>query len=183
MLGFIFSWTVLWWVILLVYVPACLGLIVVVLLQKGKGVGFAGAFGVGGGTEAVFGPRSSRSLPQKLTYTMAGAFMFLALVMSVLSGKVGKGAAPELAGETPAVEEVNMNELFGETPAGGATPEAPAAAGAAPVTVEEETSSTPVTVEETAAPETAPAETTAPAATEPAPAPVESSEQTPPAAQ
>ena len=39
----IFSWQTLWYLILVLYIPACLGLIVVVLLQKGKGVGFAGA--------------------------------------------------------------------------------------------------------------------------------------------
>jgi len=36
----------LWWICVILYVPACLGLIAVVLLQKGKGVGFAGAFGL-----------------------------------------------------------------------------------------------------------------------------------------
>ena len=63
MLSAIFSLATLWWLILILYVPACVGLIVIVLLQKGKGVGFAGAFGVGGGSEAIFGPRSSKSLP------------------------------------------------------------------------------------------------------------------------
>jgi len=92
----ILSLSTLWYVMLIVYIPACLGLILVVLLQKGKGVGFGGAFGMGGGSDTIFGPRSSRSLPQQLTYGMAGIFMVLALFMSIISGKVNRGAAPEL---------------------------------------------------------------------------------------
>ena len=85
MLEAIFSLTTLWWVILLLYIPACIGLIVIVLLQKGKGVGFAGAFGVGGGSDTIFGPRSSKSLPQKITYAAAGTFMVLAGSMTCFS--------------------------------------------------------------------------------------------------
>ena len=73
-------WNIIFWLMLLLYVPSCIGLILVVLLQKGKGVGFAGAFGVGGGSDTVFGPRTARSLPQRLTYGMATLFMFLALL-------------------------------------------------------------------------------------------------------
>ena len=80
----------LWWICVILYVPACLGLIAVVLLQKGKGVGFAGAFGLGGGgADTVFGPRMSKSLPVKITYVMAGMFLVLALTMffgTVVSG-------------------------------------------------------------------------------------------------
>ena len=112
------SWKLLWYAILCVYVPACLGLIVVVLLQKGKGVGFAGAFGAGGGSDTVFGPRSSKSLPQRLTYVMAGLFMFLALVMSMLTDKVERGVAPELESDPEAkaasvIEAALTEELDG----------------------------------------------------------------------
>lgn len=95
MLSALFRWDTLWWLMLILYVPACAGLIIIVLLQKGKGVGFAGAFGVGPGADAVFGPRASRSLPQKLTYIMAATFMTIAFIMSLLSGRLGKGVAPE----------------------------------------------------------------------------------------
>ena len=107
MLDYIFS------LMLALYIPACLGLITVVLLQKGKGVGFAGAFGAGGGSDAVFGPRTSRSLPQRITYTMAGLFMVLALLLSLLSGRVGRGDAPELL-DAAAVIESNeqIDNLF-----------------------------------------------------------------------
>ncbi len=97
MLNTIFSWDTLWVLLMIMYVPACLGLIVIVLLQKGKGTGFAGAFGMGGGGgDTVFGPKSSQSLPVKLTYIAAATFMIIALIMSIVAGKVGKGQAPEL---------------------------------------------------------------------------------------
>ena len=81
---------------MILYVPACIGLIVIVLLQKGKGTSFAGAFGVGTGSETVFGPRGSQTLPVRLTYAAAATFMTIALLMSIISGRVGKGAVPDL---------------------------------------------------------------------------------------
>lgn len=192
MLDAIFSWNTVWYLLLIVYVPACLGLIIIVLLQKGKGVGFAGAFGAGpGGTDAVFGPRSSKSLPQKITYTMAGIFMTLSLLMSMLSGNVGSSTAPSLVQDTGVVP-VNtggvstVDDLFSETPAAAApaeTPAAPAAeapaapAEAAPSTAPAEAAVTPA-AEAPAAPveavEAAPAPAEAPAApVEAAPAPAE----------
>lgn len=176
MLEAIFNSTVLWWLILLLYLPACFGLIVIVLLQKGKGAGFAGAFGVGGGSDTVFGPRSSKSLPQKITYAAAALFMLLALLMSTLSGRVGRSAAPEQISEE---EVANMNALFEQQnpPAdAAAAPEgdaaaAPAADAAAPA---EAPAPAPVVVEAAPAPDAAPAEAApAPetAAAEAAPAP------------
>lgn len=90
----IFSWNALYIILAFVYVIVCLGLIAVVLLQKGKGVSFAGAFGLGAGGDAVFGPRASRSLPVKLTQIGAGLFLILAFSLSVLGGVMARGAAP-----------------------------------------------------------------------------------------
>lgn len=95
MLETVLSWTTLWWILLILYVPSCAGLIVIVLLQKGKGTGFAGAFGMGPGSDAVFGPRASKSLPVKMTYVMATLFMVIAMVMSVVGGRMHRGIAPE----------------------------------------------------------------------------------------
>ncbi len=173
MLDAIFSWNTVWWMMLVLYVPACLGLIIIVLLQKGKGVGFAGAFGAGpGGADAVFGPRSSKSLPQKITYTMAGIFMTLSLAMSMLSGNLGSSVAPSLVEDTGVVPQnissggvSSIDDLFNAAPAAEApaaeAPAAPAAeAPAAAPAVE-----TPAPAAETPAPAEAPA---APAAEAPA---------------
>lgn len=93
-------WNIIFWLMLILYIPSCLGLIVVVLLQKGKGVGFAGAFGVGGGSDTVFGPRTARSLPQRLTYAMATLFMVLALLMTVVYGRTNQSSAPDMVDAT-----------------------------------------------------------------------------------
>jgi preprotein translocase subunit SecG len=135
MLDAIFSWKMVYGLLLSIYVPACLGLIVIVLLQKGKGVGFAGAFGAGpGGADAVFGPRSSKSLPQKITYTMAGIFMTLSLLMSMLSGNLGSSVAPSLVVDSGEVPQNNssggissIDDLFNAAPAEAPAAEAPAA--------------------------------------------------------
>ena len=104
----IFSWDSLWWFLMIIYVPACFGLIVIVLLQKGKGAGFAGSFGAGAGpgSETVFGPRTGQTLPVKLTYVAAVIFISISVIMSVVSGKVGKGAAPELLEEDGTTAQV-----------------------------------------------------------------------------
>jgi len=117
LMNIVFSWNALWYLLMLLYVPSCIGLILIVLLQKGKGMGLAGAFGGGGGAETVFGPRTSRSLPQRLTYIMAGLFMSMAIIMSLLSGRVHRGAAPELITEeqAAAISSEQMDELFEES--------------------------------------------------------------------
>lgn len=99
MLDAIFSFKTLWYVLIIIYVPACISLIIIVLLQKGKGTGFAGAFGAGGGapgSDTVFGPKAGKSLPVRLTYIGATIFMVIAVAMSMISGKVNTGGAPEL---------------------------------------------------------------------------------------
>lgn len=130
MLSAIFSWDTLWILLVVLYVPACAGLIGVVLLQKGKGVGFAGAFGVGAGSDTVFGPRMSKSLPVKITYVMAGMFMVIAMAMSLIAGRITKGVAPDLV--DPAQQEVinalsgfEERGLGGDFPAGDAIPQPP----------------------------------------------------------
>ncbi len=115
----IFSWNTLWIVLVILYVPACLGLITIVLLQKGKGTGFAGAFGAGAGpgSEAVFGPRAGQTLPVKLTYVAAIIFVLISMSMSLIAGRVGRGRSPELAGgagagtTAPTTRETGLEEL------------------------------------------------------------------------
>jgi preprotein translocase subunit SecG len=126
MLEAIFSWNTLWVIMWALYLPACIGLIVIVLLQKGKSSGFAGAFGAGGGSETVFGPRARKSLPVKLTYAMATLFMVLSMSMSLVAGRVHRGVAPELVEveETITADEIFGN-LLGDVPEADSSTEAP----------------------------------------------------------
>ncbi len=153
MLSGIFSLATLWWFLLIgVYLPCCIGLIIIVLLQKGKGAGFGGAFGLSPGSESVFGPKLARTLPQKLTYIGAGIFMVLAIVLSVLSGRVGKGVAPELVRDDLTAEETKaLDELFSNQPK---TPKT------TPVVVEEKpTQNTPPLESSKTSPESVPTST------------------------
>jgi preprotein translocase subunit SecG len=59
-------------------------LMVVVLLQSGKGGGLA-AVGGGAGTEAFMGGRQAATLLTRATWVTGGIFLFLALVLSVMS--------------------------------------------------------------------------------------------------
>lgn len=158
----ILSWNTLWYVLIGLYVPACLGLIAIVLLQKGKGAGFAGAFGAGAGpgSEAVFGPRAGQTLPVKLTYVAAIIFVLISLSMSLIAGRVGRGRAPELVegagASAPTVATTGLEDLgLGEHQQGAAgavsLPEAeepaseaaPDAAAAEPAPAEEAPADTP----------------------------------------
>jgi protein translocase SecG subunit len=110
----IFSFDTLWWMLLIPYVVCCFGLIIIVLLQKGKGAGFAGAFGIGPGSEAVFGPRAGKSLPVRMTYIMAFLFMFLAICMSLIGGRLGMGIAPDAVTEAEAAELRQEQQVLDE---------------------------------------------------------------------
>ncbi len=173
MLNLIFSWNTLWVIMWALYLPASIGLIIIVLLQKGKSSGFAGAFGVGTGSETVFGPRARKSLPVKMTYVMAGLFMFLAMSMSLVAGRVHRGVAP---GEVKVSETDTANDIYNDLLDGTSSTEAPA----------ESTSTTPETAGGMGAAETTPEsappmESTGEASPEQAATPEASSESTAPA--
>lgn len=169
-------------IMMILYIPACIGLIAVVLLQKGKGVGFAGAFGIGPGSDTVFGPRMSRSLPVRLTQVAAGIFLVLAFGLSYVSGKVGKGDAPDIVPEDattsqsapadPGAAPQGLEDLG--SAAGGTVSVTPSAAPAPASTEGGTVSVTPAAAPAEAAPAAGGTVTVTPAATpapaEPAPA-------------
>ena len=78
-----------------IHVIVCFFLILVVLLQKGKGQDIGSAFG-GGGTQTAFGARSGATLLTKLTAVMAAVFMLTSITLTILisrPGRVGRGIA------------------------------------------------------------------------------------------
>src|SRR5690348_12248823 len=68
------------------HVLVCIILILVVLLQSGKGADLAGAFG-GGGTQTAFGSRGPASFLSKLTTAAAILFMVTSVSLSLMSRK------------------------------------------------------------------------------------------------
>jgi preprotein translocase subunit SecG len=72
--------------LIILYVLVCLFLIMVVLLQQGKGADLAGAFG-GGGSQTSFGPRGTTNIMHRMTTGVFVLFVVLCLTLTILSGK------------------------------------------------------------------------------------------------
>jgi preprotein translocase subunit SecG len=125
----------LYYLVVTIYVITCLVLVLVILLQQGKGGDIANAFG-GGASQAAFGARSGATVLSRATTVGAILFVVCAITLgilgqrgpgSVLSGRGAPGATPPPAGAT----------LPGTTPPPAAVPKpsnpaAPAPTGSAP---------------------------------------------------
>jgi preprotein translocase subunit SecG len=70
------------------HVIVCIFLILVVLLQQGKGADWAGAFG-GGGTQTAFGARGAGTVLSKATTAAAIIFMITSLALTILISRPG----------------------------------------------------------------------------------------------
>jgi len=135
----------LYYLFVTLYVLSCLVLMIVILLQQGKGGDIANAFG-GGASQAVFGARAGATVLTKVTTGLTVAFMSLALILAVWGAR---GTSSVVGGvEGP--------------------PQLPAAA-TAPMTAPPATATPAPAASSTPAPATAPA-TPPPAPTEPPPA-------------
>src|SRR5512136_2840357 len=75
-----------YYLITVLHVLVCIILILVVLLQSGKGADLAGAFG-GGATQTAFGSRGPASFLSKLTTAAAVLFMITCLSLSLIGEK------------------------------------------------------------------------------------------------
>ena len=76
-------------------------LCVIILLQSGKGGGLASTFGgASSSTDSIMGGRQAATLLTKLTWAGGGLFLFLGLVLSVLSsGRTDASSGSILRGE------------------------------------------------------------------------------------
>lgn len=68
------------------HVLVCVGLILVVLFQAGKGAGLGNLFG-GGGGDQLFSAPSGTSFIRKLTTAMALIFMFTSIGLTMFSSR------------------------------------------------------------------------------------------------
>jgi preprotein translocase subunit SecG len=84
-------------ILVVIHILVSLFLILVVLVQQGKGADLAGAFG-GGGSQTAFGARGATTLLHKLTTGFFVAFVVTSLTLAILQarprGSVMSGAAP-----------------------------------------------------------------------------------------
>lgn len=71
---------------LILHVVISVLLMVVVLLQSGRGGGLASAFGAGGGNQTLFGGRGATTFLTKATWILGAGFMVTSLLLAVLIG-------------------------------------------------------------------------------------------------
>jgi preprotein translocase subunit SecG len=114
----------------MVHLLVTLGLIIIVLLQSGKGADIGAAFG-GGSSQTVFGGRGATTFLSKLTSAFAILFMLTSLTLTILASHRGSSTVvgedhPQPASSAPAVPAP-------ATPA-PAAPGAPAPAAPSPPT-------------------------------------------------
>jgi len=109
----------LYYAVLVVHVIVCIFLVLVVLLQSGKGADLAGAFG-GGATQTAFGSRGPASFLTRITTVAAVVFMLTCIGLAMM-------------GEKRSTDEKSILETSGRTSA--PVQEQKPDTGAAPVSV------------------------------------------------
>jgi preprotein translocase subunit SecG len=95
--------------VLAIHVLVCLLVVLIVLLQSGKGAGFSGMFG--GGSDALFNAPSGSMFIRKLTTGLAAGFFITSLLLTYLAAhersytvtrSYPAAQSPAPAGEIPA---------------------------------------------------------------------------------
>ena len=115
--------------LIVLYIFICFFLILVVLVQQGKGADIAGAFG-GGGTQTAFGARGATTLLHKLTTGAFIGFIVLSLLLTLMQAR----SRPSVVRGVP--QKINAQGVFpapktgaaGQPAAGQPPAQAPAAA-------------------------------------------------------
>ncbi len=92
--------------ILTLHFLICIFMVIVILLQAGKGADMGAAFGAGG-SQSLFGARGASTLLSKITTVAALMFLVTSLTLSTISknrltGGVGKSAVESLLKDQPA---------------------------------------------------------------------------------
>jgi len=113
----------MWWVVALtvVHVLVCAFLIIVVLLQSGRGADVAAAFG-GMGSQTAFGPRGSATVLTRATTWSAILFMITSITLSVIASRRSTGGSvlgnikPSQTKSQPAPQQAPKPEAPPATP-------------------------------------------------------------------
>jgi preprotein translocase subunit SecG len=104
--------------LVIIHVIVCVALIMIVLLQTGKGADIGAAFG-GGGSNTLFGTSGASTFLSKATTVAAIVFMITSLTLAYLSSQ--RPASSVVMDMTPAAVETKAPEA---SPAAGAAPAA-----------------------------------------------------------
>ncbi len=97
-------------ILIVVHIIVCIALIMIVLLQTGKGADIGAAFG-GGSSQTLFGSTGASTFLSKATTFAAVLFMMTSLALGYISGHKGGGSIMmeqppvRTTEETPASED------------------------------------------------------------------------------
>jgi preprotein translocase subunit SecG len=120
--------------VLIFHIVVCLALILIILLQTGKGADIGAAFG-GGSSQTVFGSTGATPFLSKITIAAAVAFMCTSIVLTYFSGRVGIATERSIVTEEsrPETAPAQLPQSDGQKAAPAATPApAPGATEGAP---------------------------------------------------
>jgi preprotein translocase subunit SecG len=121
----------LYYLIATLYILSCLVLLMVVLLQQGKGGDIASAFG-GSSSQTAFGARSGATLLSRATAVCAALFMIGALALAVLGHRGTGSVVGTLPAPTPASAPASKPATKPTTPVPAPAQPAPAQQPSAP---------------------------------------------------
>ena len=96
------------------HISVCLFLIVIVLLQHGKGADAGAAFGGGGSSQSLFGSEGPVPLLNKITTLSAVVFMVTSVSLAYLSSTSSTGSVMAPVATSTAVEK-KAEQPAGET--------------------------------------------------------------------
>jgi preprotein translocase subunit SecG len=117
--------------ITVIHIFTCVLLVLVVLIQSGKGAEISTSFA--GSSQTVFGSSGGANFFTRLTSGAAAVFMATSLILTLLGGQSKKSLFESMAGNTTAATPVAAASAA--APSAGAPQAAPAAAAALPVTM------------------------------------------------
>jgi preprotein translocase subunit SecG len=109
-------------VLVIIHVVVCVALIMIVLLQTGKGADIGAAFG-GGASNTLFGTSGASTFLSKATTVAAIVFMLTSLLLAYLTSQ---RPANSVISETPAAVEPKATEAAPAPPAAEPKAEEPA---------------------------------------------------------
>ena len=121
-----------------IHVLICVGLIIVVLLQTGKGGGMGGVFGGGGGGGSLMGGKGFGGILTKATAGLAIAFMLMSITLTLIPRGAQQSSVREGLTPVPSGTQQGQDVAPGSMPQGSMPDDFPSDGAAQPAETPEE---------------------------------------------
>jgi preprotein translocase subunit SecG len=116
----------LYGLLLTLFIVLCFLIVLIILIQKGKGS--IGIGGLGGGAQMLFGGSGGQDLFQKITWIMVALFMSGSLVLAIMKSSGGmSGGTFRPRGTAPVSAPAQKPAMPTSAPQTAPAPQAPAA--------------------------------------------------------